>query len=71
MKLKALENKKSCIFSEKPSCINELKELADSLADRDVLIKKDYKLVKTIIHDKLLNNAQKIKKIKSLIDGIK
>ena len=66
-----LSDKNSCIFSEKTSCIEELKELAASLSDRDTLMKKDYKIVKGIIHDSGLTNAQKIKKIKSLIDGIK
>lgn len=70
MKLKMLlRDKNSCIFSEKPSCIEELKELSSSLSDRDTLMKRDYKIVSGIIHDSSLTNAQKIKKIKTIIDG--
>ena len=68
---KILSDKSSCVFKDKPSCIDELKELAESLTDRDVILKKDYKTVKGIINDSNLTNAQKIKKIKSLIDGRK
>ena len=59
------------MFSEKPSCIRELKELTAKLADRDTLMKKDYRLVKDIIQDTRLNNEQKITKIKNIIDGFK
>ena len=68
---KIIGKKKPCVFNDKPSCIDELKELAASLGDRDTLLKSDYKTVKSIINDKDLNNTQKIKKIKSLIDGSK
>lgn len=68
---KATSKKKLCIFKDKPSCIDELKELAESLSDRDTLIKSDYKTIKSIINNKDLNNTQKIKKIKSLINGSK
>jgi hypothetical protein len=68
---KLITDKKRCVFKDKPSCIDELKELADSLSDRDTLMKSDYKTVKSIIHDANLSNAQKIKKIKTIIDGIK
>ena len=68
---KIIGKKKPCVFKDKPSCIYELKELAASLGDRDTLLKSDYKTVKSIINDKDLNNTQKIKKIKSLIDGSK
>lgn len=66
---KIIGKKKPCVFKDKPSCIDELKELAESLTDRDTLLKNDYKIVKSIINNKDLNNTQKIKKIKSLIDG--
>ena len=66
---KVLNDKTSCIFKDKPSCIEELKELAASLGDRDVILKKDYSIVKSVINDSALSNAQKIKKIKTLIDG--
>lgn len=65
---KMLNSKQSC-FKDKPSCIKELKELAASLGDRDTILKKDYKTVKSIINDLSLTNTQKINKIKSLIDG--
>jgi hypothetical protein len=66
---KILSDKSSCVFKNKPSCIKELKELASSLGDRDTILKKDYKAVKNIINDSNLSNAQKINKIKFLIDG--
>lgn len=56
------------MFSNKPSCIKELKELAKNLTDRDTLMKEDYLLVKSIIHCNKLNNTQKIKKIKTIIE---
>ena len=68
---KIIGKKKQCVFKDKPSCIDELKELAESLTDSDTLLKNDYKIVKSIINNKDLNNTQKIKKIKSLIDGSK
>ena len=68
---KLITDKKACVFKDKPSCIDELKELANSLGDRDVLLKSDYKKVKSIINDAKLSNVQKIKKIKTIIDGVK
>lgn len=68
---KIIHKKKLCIFKDQPSCINELKELAESLSDRDTLLKSDYKKVKAIINNKDLDNTQKIKKIKFLLDGSK
>lgn len=66
-----MTNKKTCVFKDKPSCIGELKELANSLGDRDTLLKSDYKSVKSIINDTKLSNAQKIRKITNIIDGNK
>lgn len=68
---KIIGKKKPCVFKDKPSCIDELKELAQSLSDRDTLLKSDYKTIKSIINNKDLNNTQKIEKIKTLIDGSK
>ena len=68
---KIIGKKKPCVFKDKPSCIDELKELAQSLSDRDTLLKSDYKTIKSIINNKDLNNTQKIKKIKTLLDGSK
>lgn len=68
---KIIGKKKSCIFKDQPSCINELKELAESLGDRDTLLKSDYKKVRAIINNKDLDNTQKIKKIRSLLNGSK
>jgi hypothetical protein len=68
---KIIGKKKPCVFKDKPSCIDELKELVESLSDRDTLLKSDYKTIKSIINDKALNNTQKIDKIKSLLDGSK
>jgi len=58
---KIIGKKKPCVFKDKPSCIDELKELAESLTDRDTLLKNDYKIVKSIINNKDLNNTQKNK----------
>tara|TARA_R110001632_G_scaffold24698_1_gene68568 strand:+ start:459 stop:677 length:219 start_codon:yes stop_codon:yes gene_type:complete len=68
---KIIGKKKPCVFKDKPSCIDELKELVESLSDRDTLLKSDYKTIKSIINNKALNNTQKIDKIKSLLDGSK
>ena len=54
---------------EKPSCIQELKDLTSKLADRDVSLKESFKQVKTIIDCKKMTATQKIKKIKELCNG--
>ncbi len=54
---------------EKPSCIQELKDLTSRLADRDVSIKISFKQVKSIVNCKKMNSEEKIKKIKELCNG--
>lgn len=54
---------------EKPSCIQELKDLTSKLADRDVSIKASFKQVKSIVNCKKMNPDEKIKKIKELCNG--
>ena len=54
---------------EKPSCIQELKDLTSRLADRDVSLKTSFKQVKSIVDCKKMTSDQKIKKIKELCDG--
>jgi|TARA_Y100000389_G_scaffold24781_1_gene21488 hypothetical protein len=57
------------MLMEKPSCIQELKDLTSKLADRDVSLKESFKQVKTIIDCKKMTPTQKIKKIKELCNG--
>ena len=51
---------------EKPSCISQLKDLADSLSDRDVNLKKCMSAVKKIIHNDELTDEQKVEQIKTI-----
>ncbi len=57
------------MLMEKPSCIQELKDLTSRLADRDVSIKISFKQVKSIVNCKKMNSEEKIKKIKELCNG--
>jgi len=57
------------MLMEKPSCIQELKDLTSKLADRDVSIKASFKQVKSIVNCKKMNPDEKIKKIKELCNG--
>ena len=57
------------MLMEKPSCIQELKDLTSKLADRDVSIKASFKQVKSIVNCKKMNPEEKIKKIKELCNG--
>lgn len=54
---------------EKPSCISQLKDLADSLSDRDINLKKCMSAVKKIIHNDELTNEQKVNEIKTICKG--
>lgn len=51
---------------EKPSCISQLKELADSLSDRDINLKACMQLVRKVIHSDDLTDEQKVQEIKSI-----
>jgi len=57
------------MLMEKPSCIQELKDLTSKLADRDISLKASFKQVKTIVDCKKMTATQKIKKIKELCNG--
>ena len=57
------------MLMEKPSCIQELKDLTSRLADGDVSLKTSFKQVKSIVNCKKMTSDQKIKKIKELCDG--
>ena len=51
---------------EKQSCISQLKDLADSLSDRDINLKKCMSSVKKIIHNDDLTDEQKVEAIKTI-----
>ena len=57
--------------TSKPSCIEDLKELVNSLADRDVIIKNHLSCIKSVLEDKKIKcDTVKIKKIKRILkDG--
>lgn len=57
------------MFMDKPSCIQELKELTERLSDRDVSLKVRFKEVKSIVNCKEMTPSQKVKKIKEICDG--
>jgi len=54
------------MFMEKQSCISQLKDLADSLSDRDINLKKCMSSVKKIIHNDDLTDEQKVEAIKTI-----
>lgn len=54
---------------EKPSCIQELKDLTSKLADRDVTLKACFKQVKNIVNCKKTSAEEKVNKIKEICDG--
>jgi len=58
------------MLMKKPSCIGELKELADKLSDRDVSLKSCFTKVKTIINCSETTETEKVKKIKEICNGI-
>lgn len=51
---------------EKPSCINQLKDLADALTDRDVNLKKCMSNIKKILHDDSLSSDEIVEKLKDI-----
>lgn len=54
------------MFMEKPSCITELKELANSLTDLDMAATACIAKVKEIVNSDDLSAAQKIIKLKEI-----
>jgi len=53
---------------DKPSCIEQLKDLAESLTDRDVNLKKCMTKVKKVLHDEKLSPEQTVEKLKEICD---
>ena len=51
---------------EKPSCISQLKDLAESLSDRDINLKACMQAVKKVIHNDDLTDEQKVQEIKTI-----
>jgi|TARA_R110000803_G_scaffold147097_1_gene212738 hypothetical protein len=62
---------KSSCMSDTPSCIQDLKDLVDTLTDRDVSIKKHLLNIKSVLNDKKIKtDSIKIRKIKQILkDG--
>jgi len=57
------------MLMSKPSCIDELKDLAEKLSDRDMSLKSCFKKVNSIINCKETNDKEKIKKIREICNG--
>lgn len=53
-------------FMEKPSCIAQLKDMVDSLCDRDVDLKKCLTSIKQTVNDKTLSTEEIVIKIKDI-----
>ena len=53
-------------FMEKPSCISQLKDLAESLTDRDANLKKCMSTIKKVIHDENLSSDEIVIKLKDI-----
>lgn len=54
------------MFTEKPSCITELKQIASSLTDIDFESNKCIVKIKEILKDEKTSAAQKILKLKEI-----
>jgi len=54
------------MFMEKPSCISQLKDLAESLSDRDINLKACMHAVKKVIYNDDLTDEQKVQEIKTI-----
>jgi hypothetical protein len=54
------------MFTEKPSCIKELKQLANSLTARDVESNTCIEKVKEVVNNDGLSASQKITKLKEI-----
>ena len=57
------------MFSEKPSCIPELKNLVGNLSDRDITLKDCFGKIKKIISKRGLTDKEKVKQIKETLNG--
>jgi phosphopentomutase len=59
------------MFSEKPSCIPELKSLVGNLSDRDITLKACFGKIKKIINKRGITDKEKVKQIKETLNGSK
>ena len=59
------------MFSEKPSCIPDLKNLVDNLSDRDITLKDCFGKIKKIINKRGITDKEKVKQIKETLNGSK
>ncbi len=59
------------MFSNKPSCIPELKTLVGNLADRDITLKGCFLKIQKIVNKRGISDKEKIKQIKETINGDK
>jgi hypothetical protein len=59
------------MFSEKPTCIPELKTLVSNLSDRDITLKECFCKIKTIINKRGITDKEKVKQIKKTLNGDK
>ncbi len=50
------------MFSEKPSCIPDLKNLVDNLSDRDITLKDCFGKIKKIINKRGITDKEKLNK---------
>ena len=52
------------MFSDKPSCIPELKTLVGNLSDRDITLKGCFLKIQKIVNKRGISDKEKIKQIK-------
>ena len=57
------------MFSEKPSCIAELKSLVGNLSDRDITLKACFGKIKKIVNKRGITDKEKVKQIKETLNG--
>ena len=57
------------MFSEKPTCIPELKSLVSNLSDRDITLKDCFCKIKKIINKRGITDKEKVKQIKETLNG--
>ena len=57
------------MFSEKPSCIPELKSLVSNLSDRDITLKACFGKIKKIVNKRGITDKEKVKQIKETLNG--
>ena len=63
-----LSQTQTCTIFDRESCIQDLKDLAKGLADRDIQIKNNLASIVSILNDKTLKtDIIKIRKIKHIL----